>query len=95
MDRGLVHLNGQKKNVKRKLVLILVLMEYGLGLPLLRPMYSTMNGVLILVLMEYGLGRGQGLLLSRGYRLVLILVLMEYGLGLYLTLIINFKKLRS
>ena len=59
-------------------VLILVLMEYGLGHVSNLLLFLW---VLILVLMEYGLGQP-----GRGSRQapaddVLILVLMEYGLG--------------
>ena len=44
---------------KADLVLILVVMEYGLG-PGKRLAISAFISVLILVVMEYGLGRGMG-----------------------------------
>ena len=60
-------------------VLILVLMEYGLG-PKLADLEEGTDYVLILVLMEYGLGQ-RTLFLYGTLIVVLILVLMEYGLG--------------
>ena len=61
-------------------VLILVLMEYGLGAVTVTLVKVERDEVLILVLMEYGLGD-----IREEYdnerSPVLILVLMEYGLG--------------
>ena len=62
-------------------VLILVLMEYGLG-PFRRFSERIGMAVLILVLMEYGLGLSVILADDSELERVLILVLIEYGLGL-------------
>ena len=63
-------------------VLILVLMEYGLGQRIDANNSKSYYYVLILVLMEYGLGLQQLPRYRCKLRYVLILVLMEYGLGL-------------
>ena len=61
-------------------VLILVVVEYGLGL--LKTHYLSQFAVLILVVVEYGLGQA---LATGTAKLddVLILVVVEYGLGLF------------
>ena len=60
-------------------VLILVLMEHGLGANNISNENKNQVNVLILVLMEHGLGEGHHQ--SSVSRIVLILVLMEHGLG--------------
>ncbi len=60
-------------------VLILVLMEHGLGVVSLKTK-KIMQKVLILVLMEHGLGATNQIYILEN-QLVLILVLMEHGLG--------------
>ena len=67
----------------KKVVLILVLMEYGLWLEQ-GVLLLALHVVLILVLMEYGLWRIKFYLWISGDN-VLILVLMEYGLWLHTT----------
>ena len=69
-----------RKAGEHRVVLILVLMEYGLG-PYGALSFSSMVEVLILVLMEYGLGRKMRAFMKFMLVVVLILVLMEYGLG--------------
>ncbi len=55
MEYGLGHYAQESKKVSQGSVLILVLMEYGLGEGD-KSWYGTATYVLILVLMEYGLG---------------------------------------
>ena len=65
----------------QKNVLILVLVEDGLGVPLPRKVATSLTPVLILVLVEDGLGGAHKTPDWNGIERVLILVLVEDGLG--------------
>ena len=82
MEYGLGHYYApDRKYSSINGVLILLLMEYGLG-PDKKGEYAAKFWVLILLLMEYGLGRGAVAVETTPAADVLILLLMEYGLGL-------------
>ena len=68
-------------------VLILVLVEDGLGAAFLFSLHSLFLFVLILVLVEDGLGDAALTVKGASFTTVLILVLVEDGLGAYSTLL--------
>ena len=65
---------------KDKSVLILIVVEYGLGDMIVKLFARCRVGVLILIVVEYGLGENIPNIDKEG-KPVLILIVVEYGLG--------------
>ena len=76
-------------------VLILVLVEFGLGVAYVDGICNLLNNVLILVLVEFGLGVDKKTAYSYKTRVVLILVLVEFGLGALTIRVCGISYLRS